>query len=281
MNILAIIFEKFYRKIQSVIEYMRFYLKRIRYSKICQKYDLLHKGKHVIQNGFTVVIPLYSRIHHLDGILQSLIVSRSVAKIIVSNSNLSFKLSEKCHTRHSKLVFIDEPKKFGVGIRLVRAMESHATYYLSIDDDQFLTPQSIDALYSKLLENPGKPIGVKGGVLFEKNFHTTQPNKDTKIFPVTCLYGVYAFTHKHLEKAFRIAEENNIKISELNNGEDLLISLSGLDWPIVILANMFQPPDWNADFALHKSIKDFASDRYEIFKKILRSSAKKEFNDNF
>ncbi|MEM7584687.1 MAG: hypothetical protein AAF560_14955 [Acidobacteriota bacterium] len=185
----------------------------------------------------TVVLISYRRIANMDTLTKGFLRLPFVDRIIVSNNHPKYRIREWIRSDDPRLILMDQPKKTGPGIRFDLARDFPADYYLTVDDDIFLTPQQIRRLFEHLVDQPETPHGIFGQQYVGRGevppqlwgWKCSVTRIDTE---VDVLNRVYAFTREHLNEYFRhIAELGLGKGSEIFNGEDVILSASGKGRP--------------------------------------------------
>lgn len=193
-----------------------------------------------------IVILSYRRPYNIDLLVRSALRCDAVGEVIVHNNARHTQLGDWISVSDSRLSIVEHPKDVGHGIRWKLAAQSSFDWFLSIDDDVFLEAKQIAALFDHLVGNPAVPHGISGEVYqrqerpqpplgpFEEQpygpyhdypFMVRVIRKDMDVDHLTM---TYAFTRQHLQRA-----EEHLKLlgltnmSELYNGDDLLLSFAG------------------------------------------------------
>ncbi len=136
-----------------------------------------------------------------------------------------------------KLVLIQQKEKTRQGIRLALAAEYPHEYYILIDDDVLVTPRNFELLFMRLVDDPSVPHGIAGEVNAKENVGSSFTDYPWKVGVegdriVEHLNNVYALTREHLDRAFYLHEAARLpKWAQFANGEDILISCSGIGQP--------------------------------------------------
>jgi hypothetical protein len=178
-----------------------------------------------------VVLLSHNRPQNLPLLVLGALQNSFVSKVIVSNSNTKFRIRDWVNLNDSRLVLIDEQTPTAPGHRFVLADREPGDYFLSIDDDIFLTPPQWAAFFETLLADPEVPHGITGhiyrpGVPFTNGseFHHIESVEAE----VDVLIGAYAFTRTHLQCLFAMAETLGISsLTDVGNGEDIMLSFAG------------------------------------------------------
>lgn len=189
----------------------------------------------------TVILLSYNRVRNMQPIVRGLLRSGVVERIIVSNNNPSYRIGEWISLRDERLELVDQPHKTAPGIRFEFARKAPGSYFLSVDDDVFLTPRQVQRLFQELRANPRMPHGIQGENYVGMNA-PPGPGQKVRRIPwdlglqraereTDVLNCVYAFTREHVEEMFRLAGQLGRDVATLGNGEDILLSCSGQGRP--------------------------------------------------
>jgi hypothetical protein len=178
-----------------------------------------------------VVLLSHNRPQNMPIIVRCALKNPWVSKLIVSNSNSKLRIAEWIDSRDERLVLIDESRPTQPGHRFTLAAESGGEYCLSIDDDIFLAPRQWTALFENLLADDSVPHGITGNMFIPDSIsgngspfhHVSRVEQEVDV-----LIGAYAFARKHLDRMFALAGTLGIgRMSDLRNGEDVLLSFAG------------------------------------------------------
>ncbi|MCB1866628.1 MAG: methyltransferase domain-containing protein [Chromatiales bacterium] len=212
----------------------------------------------------TVVIPVYTRPQNLPHLLRAPLACPFVERIVISNSNTAIDVRAFIPYDDPRIVAINEPRRFGVGVRWLRCAEHPAEFYLSFDDDVFLSTAAIYELVERLLARPGAPAGIRGGRFLETGERWVGTG------PVDTLWGVFCFTRAQLDRCIAIAGRLGIDLGELRNGEDVLLSLAGDMRPEARWHDNLFCHSYRSAEAIHKREDGFDSQRRELHARTLR-----------
>jgi len=200
---------------------------------------LLRRGPPIIPQGKTCVVVLLShnRPQNLEILVRGALQNSFVQKVIVSNSNSNFHIAEWIKVKDERLQLIDETQNTLPGRRFVLAAEAAGDYFISVDDDIFLTPKQWAMFFERLVCDPKVPHSISGqlyrpGTIFTNGtpFHHRE-NTDAE---VDVLIGAYAFTRGQLETVFRLAQALQLgSLTAIGNGEDILLSFAGKGVPCI------------------------------------------------
>src|SRR5262245_38708224 len=224
------------------------------------------------------VLLSHNRPQNMSLLVEGALGNRFVTKVIVSNSNPKVKIRDWVPSKDPRLVIIDETTPTQPGHRLVLAKQTGAEYILSIDDDIFLAPREWKSLFEFLLADEQCPHGIVGdlycpemegsnGLLFD---HVSGRDMEVDV-----LTGVYAFTSAHLSRVFELASMIGVSdLSQLRNGEDILLSFSGKTRPHIhaVKPALLCSSGCLPGVALWKSDDGFWGERIRIFKEARNAS---------
>jgi hypothetical protein len=176
----------------------------------------------------SVVLLSYRRMKNLRPIVDSLLLCDFVGQIILSNNNPKVRMEDFVRVRDPRLRIINQPARRYPGWRYSLARELPAQYFMSIDDDLFLTPGQVRKLFLSLLANPSVPHGAGGedfvvddGKVVARR-HVGGQDRETDV-----IVWAYAFTREHLQKYFALLERMRIDNGDLKASEDVIISFCG------------------------------------------------------
>ncbi len=184
----------------------------------------------------TVVLLSYRRVWNMEPIVKGMLQADFVERVVVSNNNPAYRIRDWVRVNDDRVQLIDQPRPRAVGLRNELARSLPGEYFLSVDDDVFLTPEQLRRLFLALLANPEAPHGVRG----ENYVSATDAGGENAPWSgelrqlegrADVVNGVYAYTRRHLEELFRLCAELGIDLAELKNGEDVLLSFTGASRP--------------------------------------------------
>jgi hypothetical protein len=219
----------------------------------------------------TVILLSHNRPQNLPILVKGALKNAFVRKVIVSNSNRAVRIADWVTTNDPRLVLVDEIKPTRPGYRFVLAAASSGDYFLSIDDDIFLTPKQWAEYFRCLLANEAVPHGLTGNLYKPGTtssngspfHHVSGANTEVDV-----LIGAYAFTRRHLERLFEIARRLELgDMSNLANGEDVLLSFSGERRPQVHnVGHLFCCASASLEgVALWRTLHNFWDERIKLF----------------
>lgn len=179
----------------------------------------------------TAILLSYKRVRNMEPIVESLLRTSFVERIVVSNNNPEYRIADWIRVRDPRIHLIDQPRRTPAGIRFELALQEPGPFYLSIDDDILLYPDQIRRIFRHLVANPVVPHGIHGEMYFpddpafdEKLGWATDIRSEQGVDSLNC---VYAFHRNHLLEMQRLAGLIGLDVGAVANGEDVLISTCG------------------------------------------------------
>jgi hypothetical protein len=237
-------------------------------------YALLQPMRPLNVSGKTcaVILLSHNRPHNMSLIATSALRNDFVRRVVVSNSNRAVRIQEWIDINDPRLVLIDETEATGPGHRFFLSSQESGSYFLSVDDDIFLTPEQWGRLFERLVKDDSVAHGIKGN-LYEPRLGSPGFNV-CNVFgteqDVDVLVGAFAFTRDHLSRLFSLGHALGIEnISDLRNGEDILLSLAGTGRPKIHRVGRIMECASNslARVALSKTIDNFMEERSRLFER--------------
>jgi hypothetical protein len=221
----------------------------------------------------TVILLSHNRPQNLPLLVKGALKNAFVRKVVVSNSNRSVRIADWVKAGDPRLVLVDEIKPTRPGYRFVLAAQEEGNYFLSIDDDIFLTPQQWTKFFQCLLVSEAVPHGLTGN-LYKPGTASSNGSPFHHLSSVDAevdvLIGAYAFTRRHLETLFELARRLGWDdLTNLANGEDVLLSFAGERRPqIHDLGHLFCCASTSLEgVALWRTLHDFWNERARLFER--------------
>jgi hypothetical protein len=228
----------------------------------------------------TAILLSWKRVRNMQPIVRSLLRCDFIDRIIVSNNNPEYRIHDELRLRDERLQLIDQPQPRAPGIRFELARQQPGEYFISIDDDIFLYPEQVKQLFQALLSRPGcahshqgeRYVGPdKSPVAFEPDqppgWEMCLRRFEGHVDVINC---VYAFTREHVAEMYRLAEQLHLDVGALANGEDLLLSFSGEERPMIhdigLVADCLTTH--RLGVATWRTREDFFLERAELFLKV-------------
>ncbi len=219
------------------------------------------------------VLLTHNRPQNMWIVVEGALRNRFVTRVIVSNSNPQVKIRNWVASKDPRLVLVDETSPTQPGHRLVLAKETGAEYVLCIDDDIFLTPKQWKNFFEFLLTDEQCPHGIIGQV-YRPGTKSSNGSPFHHLvgrdMEVDVLIGAYAFTRVHLKRVFELAAKIGVSdLSQLRNGEDILLSFGGTTRPRIhpLKPALFCASEGLPGVALWKSDDQFWDERLCVFEK--------------
>jgi hypothetical protein len=185
----------------------------------------------------TVILLSWKRVRNMQPLVRSLLRADFIERIIVSNNNPEYRIRDVIQLRDDRLQLIDQPQARAAGVRFELARNEPGEYFVSIDDDTFLYPEQLKKLFSELIAHPHCPHGRQGEMYVGPPHQPRHPGwklglrrLEGNVDVINC---VYAFTRGHVEEMYRLAGQLELDIGALANGEDVLLSSSGEEGPMI------------------------------------------------
>ncbi|MBU3666501.1 MAG: hypothetical protein FGM15_11590 [Chthoniobacterales bacterium] len=182
----------------------------------------------------TVVLLSYGRAINLNTIVAACLTCPFVHRVILSNNNPSVDMRSFVRSKDPRLQSIQQQTRCYPSKRYELARDCGDQWLLCIDDDTFLTPFQIRALFEALLRDPAAPHGIAGENFAEAQGQVSyvfgRPGEPEE---AACLVWAYAFTREHALRYFEILAEIGMDNSALKANEDIVLSLSGMKRPLV------------------------------------------------
>ncbi|WP_257458782.1 glycosyltransferase family 2 protein [Archangium lipolyticum] len=178
----------------------------------------------------TVVLLSYRRVRNIEPMVNSLLRADFVGRVLVSNNNPAYRISDWVRVRDERLHLVDQSERRYAGIRFELARGEQGEYFASIDDDTFLSPEQLRQLFTMLVTDPSTPHGIQGELYKGRPGEPTNDDWRPGLVGerrVDAINRVYFFTREHLEELYRLAGLLGLNVPTLANGEDLLLSACG------------------------------------------------------
>jgi len=184
--------------------------------------------------NFTAIILSYKRPQNIERICEIILTIPDVIQIIVANNNPSIDLNDFVKIKTPRLILINQRKNFGCVKRYQIAHRQQSNYFLSIDDDLFLSKVQIEYLMQKLIEDSDRPHGFwgqnykidRGKIVFEHGII----NKDTY---VDIINRAYFYTKAHVAELFKLVRLTKTLINDVGPCDDIFLSFSGAKQPLI------------------------------------------------
>jgi hypothetical protein len=221
-----------------------------------------------------VILSSFRREANIRFILESMLCLPYVAKVTITNNNPATRVNIGLYAQDSRVELLNQPQATSCGYRFDLARDSADEFFLLVDDDVFLSPQQIDQLYGKFLQDPDSPHGVRGQIWTEESGSgsLTAISGEQE---VDVLNQVYLVNRQMLEKmVFLIGKFGFEDCSQLHNTEDLFVSFSGNAKPRIhdVGELLSCPTSHKVGTAIYLKRSAFREERRVVFAKLLALS---------
>jgi hypothetical protein len=224
----------------------------------------------------TFILLSFARPRNLARIVESILRAESRGRIIVCNNQPAIDIRDYLDSGDDRLEIIQTDAVWGPIKRYHIARERPGPFYVSIDDDIFLTPSQIDQLVNALIADPSRAHGVWGQILQidsgKFNLTSGVHNKNCAVSNLNC---VYAFTKTHVRRYFELLEILGMSnLREIGPGDDIFLSFSGAQEP---LCHNFGPievcPSYNQAGVARFQSENFTTRRIRLYRRLQALSA--------
>lgn len=190
----------------------------------------------------TIIILSYKRPQNIAPIVKHALCCDFVEKVIVSNNNPDVRIDDYVRIASEKLLLFNQSKRTPCRYRWNIAKKYVSKFYILIDDDVFIFPSQLSALFSFLIQNSENVHGLFGSGYIEKDKkeieYIRSENVLSKSMQVDVVHQIYAVARTHVEKYFyfreMIKKANPVVFSDLDEfGDDILISYTSQEKPLV------------------------------------------------
>lgn len=234
-----------------------------------------------------IILLAWKRMHNMEPIVRSLLRADFIERIIVSNNNPDYRISDWITLRDDRIRLVDQPVKRAAGIRfeLARA-EAGSRYFMSIDDDIFLYPEQVKQLFMEMIARQDAPHGIQGERFVGKPQNVSRFNvplnhgwkvairrKEEQVDVINMVYG---FNQDQVEEAYWLAQQLGMNVAEMANGEDILLSMSGRERPWIhdvgVVAECISAAQTGV--STWRTRQNFFAERAELFQAIKECKAR-------
>ncbi len=197
-----------------------------------------------------------ARAGHCAAQVRSLLKCSFVERVIIAKHNPLLRLELPKRLPGDRVTLVDTGAECGCGRRWHAAASYQPQYLLVIDDDVFLFPEQIAALFRHLLDAPDRPHGLAGmrrqpgGGL---DYHCQEDSE------VDFLCETYAVTLGHLLRYLTLEErllQNGVAFDSVDKHADFaVLSRTGASRPAIHdLGHVFRCPTFKTPgVAVHRS----------------------------
>ncbi len=177
----------------------------------------------------TVILLSYRRPQNIEPIVRAALKCSFVQDVVVQNNNPEVDIDDWIGISSERLRTYNSPTRLGPRSRWTAAARVGGTHYLAIDDDVFLFPGQLAALFSQLLRNPDVPHGVHGVVYLEAGEPAHVARSEGS---VDVLHQLYFVTDRHVNRFHEVLAklaDHAPEVRALLNriGDDIIMSHCG------------------------------------------------------
>lgn len=185
---------------------------------------------------FTAIILSYKRPQNIQPIVESMLRTPSVRRVIISQNNPDYALEPWLQKLDPRVTLLKHPFRRSPAHRyhLARSLKDDH-FFFSVDDDFFLLPSQIERLCSVVRGDPSRPHGVFGQR--HDSWRGLTYHGQTGQESVDVLNRAYAFTTDHIAAMDRLLRELGIGIRHpawnASLWDDMVLSFSGAQPPVI------------------------------------------------
>lgn len=177
------------------------------------------------------IVLSYRRPYNIDPIVRVLLKTPSIAKIIISNNNPQYRMSDWMSISDPRITVIEQVLPRPAHVRYgIAARESSYKKFLAVDDDLFLKPSQLEVVCQALHADPSRPYGVAGQI-YDSWRGMLYHNINDRTQKVDILNRIYAFTSDHVETFFSLVRQAGYRPTseqwKYSHWDDLFLSFSG------------------------------------------------------
>jgi Glycosyl transferase family 64 domain len=185
------------------------------------------------RNACAIVLS-YKRPQNIGRIVESLLATPGIQRVIVSNNNPDVDLGDWFRARDARVEVRIQPKHEHCIKRFEIAMETKFDLFLCPDDDVFLSPQQYERLLSILRSDSQRVHGIFGEI---PSFGPEGIRLGGGITGIDCEVDIlnccYAYTHAHAQRMFDLLRGAGIDDSEgAKHLDDVYLSFAGEGRPL-------------------------------------------------
>jgi len=181
----------------------------------------------------TCILLSYQRPENMADLARGLLRCDFVGHVIVSNSCPDSDIGDWIGFIDPRLEIKNAGEHTPAGYRFELARIAEAEHYLCVDDDVFLYPKQVRALYARYLEDPSVPHGLFGYInSFDDSGNLQRDMRRRVEASVDVLHQVYVLSRQHVKEYFRLLGElGYTNLKELRLGDDIVLGYSSDGWP--------------------------------------------------
>jgi len=245
----------------------------------------------------TVILQSYKRCETINELACSILKCSFVEKLIISNNNPEIIMEDWINRSDPRMILINNSERRGAGYRWILAEKENAEYFIAIDDDLFISPKQIKALFLNLIQDPDIPHGLFGSIFPKRisDLNEDDVNKYRQYLSsvnseVDAIHRIYAVTKAHADTFIDYIKqmqsdafgEKALGIEDVENvADDMVISCTSKYKPrIHYMGYILSSPNCaTKGVALFSTEKDFTKRRLMILKVAAAIKYKKTGNE--
>ncbi|MEM8884727.1 MAG: hypothetical protein AAGD14_11705 [Planctomycetota bacterium] len=178
----------------------------------------------------TVILMSYRRPGNMRAIVGEVLRLGFVERVVVSNNNPDVAL--RISIRDRRLAILQQDRHRRASIRMALARDTAGERFLTCDDDLFLRAEQMEELYRRFLAQPEIVHGLVGSMRLPPGTDKSARSDLRGDRELDVVSRVAAFSRAHVDGWFRnLATLGLDSPDELQNGEDILLSLAGSGRP--------------------------------------------------
>ncbi|MGY8960208.1 MAG: glycosyltransferase family 2 protein, partial [Alphaproteobacteria bacterium] len=149
------------------------------------------------------IVLSFARPANILRIVESILRAAPHYRVIVCNNQPNIDIRSFVRSGDARLDLIQRQERWGPISRYHLARAAPGDYFVSLDDDVFLTPNQINLLVGCLVADPARAHGVWGEIFqAEDDRVVIQSGIYGRTCDVSVLNCAYAFTRAHVERVF-------------------------------------------------------------------------------
>lgn len=217
----------------------------------------------------TAYVANFRRPRNIEPIVRSLLASKAIGRIIVSNNDPDSRLERWFRPASERVHVLTHDSVQNCMMRFHHLLPFASSCNLIVDDDMFFYPSLIDALCAQVARDPSVPHGVYGQRWDGFRFVGGIQREDRTLDVIS---RVYAFTDEHLRKTIELEREllaDGCDPADIARSDDILLSCSGCGLPRIhdVGPLIDCPTQGRAGVASWRE-QGFHADRIRMFRRI-------------
>ena len=217
------------------------------------------------------IVLSYARPANIQRFVDAILRAAPHYRVIVCNNQPNIDIRSFLRTGDARLDTIQRQERWGPISRYHLARAAPGDYFVSLDDDVFLTPNQINLLVGCLVADPARAHGIWGeNFQHDSDRIVMQSGIHGRTCDVSVLNCAYAFTKTHVERVFgflRTLGMDNLR--EVGPGDDILISRAAPRPPVCHDLGVieFCPSTSQEGVARYRS-QDFTARRARLWRRL-------------